>query len=220
MSWRSLLKPRNHPRDIERLQWVLAFLRQDLETLTPEELVAIGDALQRATSWPAEVPGKPKQPYPEMPAAQVRALQQEIRRGLHAVLAESVSWDEMRMMSSGHKAPGGWAIPQVKTHHIVRVRLDPDGHDCRIFPVEEDTTPDRRVVKGVVTLLYMLGHRLLPCRVCGTPFLRQYRQEYCSVRCSNKVRNKRRLDKQARQRQRATRRRVARAQGASGGEAR
>jgi hypothetical protein len=55
------------------------------------------------------------------------------------------------------------------------------------------------ILTGVANLLLKFGERLLTCQVCGTLFMRQYRQEYCTVRCSNKVRNRRRLDRKANQ---------------------
>jgi hypothetical protein len=51
--------------------------------------------------------------------------------------------------------------------------------------------PDR-VRWAVVDLLLSVGENLLPCTKCGEPFVRERRQEYCSKRCSQRVRDRRR----------------------------
>jgi hypothetical protein len=43
-----------------------------------------------------------------------------------------------------------------------------------------------------VNLLLSAGENLLACAECGKPFVRERRQEYCSERCSQRVRNRRR----------------------------
>jgi hypothetical protein len=94
---------------------------------------------------------------------------------------------------------GGWVLPATATH-LVRVHLDPRGRHVRIWRVGESTDQRTAILEGIANLLVKFGDRLITCPVCGTPFLRQYRQAYCGIRCSNKVRNRRRLDRQAQQR--------------------
>jgi hypothetical protein len=196
------LRPHENPRidaftPTECLQWVLEFIQRDLDRLAPEEIEALGHDLRHATVFQE----LHKRPCTGIPAAQVRELQQEIRQGVHTVLADSVSMNDLTTISRGDKLPGGWTIP-LSSAHVRRVR---SGNSFRILCVG-DHTDDRDAIRvGVVTLLSIFGDRLRTCEVCGTPFLRRYRQEYCGVRCSNKVRNRRRLDRQADQRKRQRR---------------
>jgi hypothetical protein len=197
MSITIALGPHKNPRvdgltADECLQWVLEFIRRDLDTVPPEELEAIGDDLRHATV-PSEMREKP---CTDIPAEQVRALQQEIRQGIQAAFAESVSMADLTMIARGQKMPTGWTVPLSATH-VVRVRF---GDHFRILCVGEHTEDRDAILVGVVNLLSYFGDRLRTCQVCGTPFLRQYRQEYCNVRCSNKVRNKRRLDRRSQRR--------------------
>jgi hypothetical protein len=181
--------------EAKRLRWVLLeFSRLDLEVLTSEELEALGDKLRHAAApWWVDRRG-----CTTMPAAQVLALQQEIRQGIQAVVGESLSFAESVQTSMNLIRPGGWAI-QGSRYHIVRGQLDGDEGPPRVWRVSESTDERMAILEGVATLLVKFGDRLCTCPVCGTLFLRQYRQEYCTVRCSNKVRNKRRLDKKTHQ---------------------
>lgn len=142
---------------------------------------------------PADVREKP---CVDMPAAQVLALQQEIRQGIQATFAESVSMANVTKMYFGEKPPAGWTI-QLSAVHVFRVGFDCPGGYFRIICVGDHTEEREAILIGVVNLLSKFGDRLRTCQVCRTPFLRQYRQEYCTVRCSNKVRNRRRLDRKA-----------------------
>lgn len=191
------LAPHENPRidaltAAECLQWVLEFTRRDLTVLPPEELAAIGDDLQHATV-PSDVRRKP---CIDIPPTEVIALQQEIRQGIQAAFAESLSMTDLTMISAGHQQPVGWTI-QLSAVHVVRVRFGGAEGNFRVLCVGDHTEERETILIGVVNLLSKFGDRLRTCQVCGTPFLRQYRQEYCQVKCSNKVRNKRRLERKA-----------------------
>jgi hypothetical protein len=210
MSVTIVFKPHDNPRidpltDAQRLRWVLEFIQRDLEVLTPEELAAVGDDLRHATApWWVQK----KRQCTDISAAQVRALQQEIREGVQAVMGESIEFTEWAMINSGHAQPhGGWVLPNAQTHLLlVRFYHRDHGH---VEYVRESTSDQTAILNGVASLICRFGSRLYTCPVCGTMFLRQYRQTYCTVRCSNKVRNRRRLDRQADQ-QKSQRRRVTR----------
>jgi hypothetical protein len=45
---------------------------------------------------------------------------------------------------------------------------------------------------GVVNLLLSAGENLLACAECGEPFVRERRQVFCSERCSQRVRDRKR----------------------------
>jgi hypothetical protein len=177
----------------ECLQWVLEFIRQDLSGLPPEEITAIGDDLRHATA-PPEIW---KKPCTDIPPERVLALQQEIRQGIQAAFAQTVSMADVSMMYRGCQMPGGWTIA-LSAVHVFRVG-SAEGN-FRILCVGDHTEERDDILVGVVNLLSKFGDRLRTCPVCRTPFLRWYRQEYCQQRCSDKVRNRRRLDRRAGQR--------------------
>jgi hypothetical protein len=190
--------------DVQRLHWILAFIQRNLDGLAPDAIQALGDDLVHAaapwwsheeTLWAHVVPQ-----CTDISADQVRALQQEIRQCIHALLRESISFQEAGMMSIGRTPlTGGWALPQPATH-LFRVRMDRRGRHTRVLAVGKEGDERTAIMGGVAALLGMFGDRLCACPVCGAPFLRHYRQQYCNVRCSNKVRNRRRLARKAHER--------------------
>lgn len=201
MSLKIHLSPHKNPRidalsDAKRLRWVFEFIQRDLEALPSKVLETLGDDLRHATA-----PGWVHERYcTDMSAAQVRALQQDIREGVYAAMGASIDFKEFMDIHRGHPPPPmGMVLPEPATH-ILRIRLDPCGHHVRLMSVSEGMTDRTAILTGVANLILTFGDRLCTCPVCGTPFLRQYRQAYCTVRCSNKVRNRRRLDRQAEQR--------------------
>jgi hypothetical protein len=203
MSITIVLKPHENPRidpltDAERLRWVLEFIWRDLAALPAEELVTLGDDLVHAVApwWVQE-----KRQCTEMSGAEVLALQQEIHEGVNKATGTSIDVREMMMISSGHAHPhGGWVLPQAAMHLVrLRQRFREGDYLC-IMCVSECTNNQMAIRTGVVNLLLKFGERLLTCPVCGTLFLREYRQAYCTVKCSNKVRNKRRLDRKSHRR--------------------
>jgi hypothetical protein len=81
--------------------------------------------------------------------------------------------------------PRRWPLPST---YAFLTRRKPAG------PVEfigEGATIDN-VRWAVVNLLLSAGENLLACRECGEPFVRERRQKYCSERCSQKVRDRKR----------------------------
>jgi hypothetical protein len=204
------LEPHKNPRldgltGAQRLRWVLEFIRRDLDRMTANDLQAIGDDLLHAAA-PWWVDGDPQTVgwarrvslcTDGMPLAQIRALQQEIRDMIHTVLSQSVSLTEMTMISFGHTTPKGWPLPETRTH---LVRWQPHRHLTRIVMIDELIDARSAIVHGIASLLTQFGDRLKTCEVCGAPYLRRYRQQYCTNRCSVKVRNRRRLDRKSHQR--------------------
>jgi hypothetical protein len=112
--------------DTGRLRWVLEFTRRDLDTVTAEVLETIGDDLRHATvPWWLH-----KRTCTTMPAIQVRALQQEIRQGIHAILGESIPFVDTVMATLGHRPQRGvWDLPSPTTY-LVRVPMDRAGRNC------------------------------------------------------------------------------------------
>jgi hypothetical protein len=201
MSITIALEPHKNPRidsltGTQRLRWVLEFIRQDLEALPSEVLEALGDDLRHATApyWVEK-----KWNCTEMSAEEVRALQADIRAGVYALMGAALDIPEMSALYRGHPpAQGAWLLPEAPTY-LLRVRMDRHGHRVRLVCMSPGTTDREAILTGVANLIGTYGDRLCTCPVCGTPFLRQYRQAYCTMRCSNKVRNRRRLDRKAHQ---------------------
>jgi hypothetical protein len=202
MSLTIALKAHENPRidamtGVQRLRWVLEFIWMDLDVLPSEALTALGDDLLHATaSWWVEaswMDGKTRQ-CTDIPAADVRALQEEIRECVQSVTGKPIDITDMTRIQAGLNAPRGWIVPKGQAR-LVRVRFT-FGFE-RIVCVSESTNDRTAILSGVANLLIEFTDRLATCQVCGTPFLRQYRQEYCNVRCSNKIRNKRRLDRKS-----------------------
>jgi hypothetical protein len=196
-------RPHKNPRidglsDAQCLQWILEFIRRDLNAVPSDELRTLGDDLRHAAApwWVDEAPYPcPEEPAPDMSTAQLCALQQEIRDCIGAVMDDPMDMTEMVKIHRGHAPPRGWALPEGPTR-LVRLRVGNDPHG-RVVAVSVARNDRTAILGGVAQLLYIYGDRICTCQVCGTRFLRQYRQEYCTVRCSNKVRNRRRLDRKA-----------------------
>jgi hypothetical protein len=201
------LTPHHNPRidgltEAGRLRWILEFTRMDLQAMPTEAVKAIGDDLRHAAApWYSHV-----QESAPMPADQVQALQEEIRRGIHAVLSDSIDFLEFMRISRGDRGPkAGWALP-VAARHLVPVRIGRQ-NQAKLLCVSQGENEWAEILDGVGGLLSKLYDQLRTCSVCGTLFVRQYRQEYCTVRCSNKVRNRRRLDRNRKTQQLKTPRR-------------
>ena len=199
------LRPHENPRidamtNAQHLCWVLEFIRLDLDALTSDEIKVLGDDLVHAAApWWVEaswMEGKTRE-CTDMPAADVRRLQNEVRECVQSVMGKPIDITDMTRIQGGLKAPQGWVVPEGPAR-LVRVRFCHDYE--RIVCVSESTNDRAAILTGVANLLIEFTDRLATCQVCGTPFLRQYRQEYCQVKCSNKVRNKRRLDRKSKRR--------------------
>ena len=134
----------------------------------------------------------------EILAEDVRVWQEEIRKGIYTLIGQSIPMTELSNIRANRASPVGWALP-VSATYLVPVRFDLRGDYVQILSMDESTNDRAAILHGVANLILMCRTRLCACPVCGTPFLRQYRQEYCQVRCSNKVRNRRRLDRKANQ---------------------
>jgi hypothetical protein len=205
------LNPHQNPRidamtGAQRLHWVLDFVRRDLAPLTLEGLQGLGDDLLHATApWMVGAPwweGKTRE-CTEMPAADVRSLQQDIRVCIQSVTRDAIALtaDEMQLQAS-IEVDHGYVIPE-GPERLVRVRFG-RGNE-RIVWLSRTTNERTQILRGVAMLLSQFTRRVMLCPVCQTPFLRRYRKEYCDVKCSNKVRNRRRLDRKANQQKRQRR---------------
>jgi hypothetical protein len=202
MSITIALKPHKNPRIdaltvTQRLRWVFEFIRRDLGKLTPEELAAIGDDLVHATApWWVEagwMDGKTRE-CTKILAEDVRVCQEEIRKGIYTLIGPSIHLTELNRIQANLAPPVGWALPVAATY-LVPVRLDLRGDSVDIWRMSESANDQTAILYGVANLISLCRRRLRACPVCGSPFLRRYRQEFCQTKCSNKVRNRRRLDR-------------------------
>ena len=161
----------------QRLHWLLDFLRLDLALLTPGELEAKGDDLRAIAMH--ELRGVLlKTTSAPMPPGQLRSYQEQIDRGLRDLLGKECRW----------RLPG-WSV------------LERDAQGVRI--VQEGADERTGILSGVAQLVLAVGGHLRACAdpTCGRPFVATKRQAYCSTKHSQRIRNRKRLDKQQEWRQ-------------------
>jgi hypothetical protein len=151
----------------EQLRWVVDhFAGRDLSTARPEELIAVGYDLRvlGVRGWQGERDVGP------MSETDVRARQREIAEGLRSYLTA-----------------GSWkGLPAPKAVFLLRGAT---GRGQRVWHGDER----QMIVNAVAELLVQAGDRLRFCAEsnCGRPFFAVKRQAYCSVRCSQKTRDRR-----------------------------
>jgi hypothetical protein len=84
--------------------------------------------------------------------------------------------------------PRRWVLPHGTVHLERAGPGDP-------FHFSTEAHGSDAVPWGVMNLLLKAGHLLEKCPVCSDPFIRNRRQEYCSLQCSQLVRDRRRAEK-------------------------
>lgn len=153
----------------QRLRWLVErFLRTDLATLRAEERVALGYdllALVPGGRTVARFPGP-------MSEAQIGALHEEVSRGIRAIVRGQ-----------------SWALPPTGTV-VLMLRREKGSREQHIdrAATGDDT---QAVVAGIERLLIHEGSRLRACDECSTPFVARKRQAYCSPKCSQRTRTRR-----------------------------
>jgi hypothetical protein len=167
----------------ERLRWLVKFTQQDLDTLRPEERIALGYDLRMLASlgWapPKSMKGLGGHSYSfeqavgPMLEADLRAFQAEIARALEGLLSGR-SWDipgSVRMFIS---------------------RMSPPGTKKTRFQVGWQGDERAAIFSGVLNLLLQAGDALKACAECQRPLVARKRQIYCSAVCSQRVRDRKR----------------------------
>lgn len=157
----------------QRLRWIVDdFLRLDLAVLTPGELEAKGDDLRMAAVYSLPSGGGLNTTTAPMPAGVLRRYQAEIDQGLRDVLGKDCQW-----LLSGRPV----------------LQRRENG-----FRIVVDGDEKAGILGGIAALVVAEGDRLRTCkdRKCGLPFVAIKRQEYCTIKHSQRERNRIRLDKE------------------------
>jgi hypothetical protein len=171
--WLAALLRRVGETPAQRLRWIVNdFLRLDLALLTPGELAPKGDDLRAAAlfSLPSGVVLHTK--LSPMPPGVLRRYQVEIDQGLRAVLGTDGEWP-----LSG------------------RPVLQRQEAGFRIVVAGDEKAG---ILGGIAALVAVEVDRLKTCkdRKCGAPFIAIKRQEYCTIKHSQRERNRIRLDRE------------------------
>ena len=180
-----LVRARIGDTPVKRLAWLLRFMNTDLEFLRKEEQTALGHDLQ--TLWLAV--DAPEQAPPVgvwiMDRSELSATQKWIKDGFLALFSEK---------------PKGWIFPAPREMRLVRKSsLDAKRSDITlvpVWPVPSDFDGQRRNIKlAILYIVFAARDSLRLCSECKSPFIPVRRQEYCSTKCSQKARDRKRKPK-------------------------
>ena len=170
---------------VKRLAWLLRFMNTDLELLRKEEQTALGFDLQ--TLWLTV--DAPEQAPPVgtwiMDRTELSETQKWIKDGLTALFSEK---------------PNRWIFPAPQEMRLVRKSaLDAKRSDIALVPVwpmPSDFDGQRRNIKlAILYIVLAAKDSLRLCSECKSPFIPVRRQEYCSPKCSQKARDRKRRPK-------------------------
>jgi hypothetical protein len=200
----------------EWLAWVLRFAQMDLDSLRLGEVTALGDDLRLLPEAMGQTPSAQLDALARSHAAAkdvgyttaLKAVQQTragrelaqqtagVLRGEHGTpMPASAVREVQRAIADGlrelAKPGGGWPVPGQDA--VVIYRESARGPWTRFRVSWFTSGGDRRTILAAVgRLLLDHGQKVRWCPECGVPFVSTRRQAYCSVRCSQRVRNQRR----------------------------
>jgi hypothetical protein len=157
----------------QRLRWIVILAQRDLDDLTPGEIEALGDDLRMAAIFSLPRGVGLNTTTAAMPPGVLQRYQDDIDRGLRAVLGKDSRWPLSGRPVLERRA-GGFRIA-----------------------VEGDEKTG--ILSGVAQLVVEAGDRLRACQdpACGAAFVATRRQNYCSIKHSQRVRNQKRIQKGA-----------------------
>ena len=156
----------------ERLRWLVEMLREEFSSFGRSEAQAFREGLLRliAPDWSAN-------------ASIDQGLSNRAVEALHRELRE-VFWGFVA------EPPRRWPLPSA---FAFLQHSEPGG----AFYFSSEGPPETAVRWAVANLLMESGENLLRCPECGTPFVRVRRQEFCSERCAQQVRDQRKAAKRS-----------------------
>ena len=167
-------------KPIDRLRWLLAFMSKPVSDLDPAERIPIGYEL-RAIAGGQSKPGESR-----ASAHYAGPLDDEVVKQLHAEITTRV-----KGLFSSVAAPWQFKLPELfqvyRTSPITSKRI--------LFATLSQFGLDQErdaILYGVANVLLDANRTLRACAQCGSPFIPVRRQEYCSTKCSQKARDKRR----------------------------
>src|SRR4029434_8862187 len=186
----------------ERLRRVLDFIASDLPRLTSEQreewvwnLRAIGVlGASRELTEPAH-----RNLWDADSTPNLQDLQKTIADGLKEVLQKPPLDDNKKVGEEASPARCVavriWYLPRprhaelessydrVAKRHFFRVRWEGDEQDA--------------IVEGIWNLLLEVGAHFRACAECNKPFVVRQRQEYCSLECAQRTRNRRKAERRS-----------------------
>jgi len=169
-----------------QLRRLVAFTSQELGQLSRQERVTRGDDLRqilpRHWTWSSR-PGP-------LADASLRRIHRILRRALHTLLIDRRSHQDGAALYTDTKA--GWRLPRGAPRLI---RISPQEARRTHFQLLWHGTEEHTILWGVAELLLTSGHRLRACPDCQTRFVANKRQAYCSLECSQKIRNLRKQER-------------------------
>jgi hypothetical protein len=178
-----------------RLNWLLAFKDRDLDLLHPEEREALGYDLQAFISHSGSGlhTGYSLKP---MPSGLAMKIQMEVRQGFANLFSETYT-------DSGSPIREVWHFPPPEDVFLQRTSLlnakrsniemvmDLYSHK----PGRLSVDPKAAILYGILNTIREGQNLLRACSECKAPFIPVRRQEYCSTKCSQKARDRRRKKK-------------------------
>jgi hypothetical protein len=173
----------------KRLAWLLWFMNTDLTVLREEEQVALGYDLM--SLW-LTLEGTDNVEFsPSVPSLSIYRMDQ-------GELSEIQKWIKDGFRSLFSEKPRRWIFPAPEGIKLVRKSpLNAKRSDLTLVTVVPMILgtggPRRRSIELAILEIVFGGRDLLrACSECGSPFIPVRRQEYCSTKCSQKARDRRR----------------------------
>jgi len=178
-----------------RLKWLLTFKDRDLNLLHPEEREALGYDLQAFISQGSGVVTGGYS-LKSMPSELTTEIQAEVREGFANLFSETHNSD------SGATATEVWNFPPPEWVFLKRtsplnakrskIELVMNLVSVSHKPGEPFVDPKRAILYGILNTIREGQNLLRACAECKSPFIPVRRQEYCSTRCSQRARDRRR----------------------------
>ena len=179
-----LARKRVGEKPLERLRWVIEFSRKDLSLLQPEERIALSYELH-AIAWHSATSHGGKVSESRSLVTSSESYSDSFVQELHAKIKTGL--DEL-VTGEGRlkvKQPNEFTLYRSSADNAKRIRFDRMLH-FSASAIEE------AILYGVADTLLEGQGLLRACAECQRPFIPVRRQEYCSIKCSQKARDRRR----------------------------
>ena len=189
-----------------RIKWLLDFKDRDLNLLHPEEREALGYDLKAFISYGGSWLVSGFDSLKPIPIGLAAGIQAKVRQGFANLYPETHIYSDSNMTSGSEV----WDLPL--PDQIFLVRTSPDNakrskielRTSLVSVREGRNKPMRAYVDPKKAILWSIANNILEgqeqnllrgCSECRAPFIPVQRQEYCSTRCSQKARDRRRKKK-------------------------
>lgn len=200
---RLLARERLGETPAERLRWLLEFKDRDLNRLHPEEREALGYDLEAFIehSGSGVITGYDFEPIPSGLVSEIQAKVIEgfanLFQKTHIAFDGNTSnlieiWDFPRPAQVFLKrtSPDNAKRSTIELGMSLFRRREGRDDEPRFF-----VDPKTAILYGILNTIRESGDLLRLCSECKSPFIPVRRQEYCSTKCSQKARDRRRNKK-------------------------